>query len=127
MAKTDGWQIHINPIKKMFIALWEQRERFFHEARQLVPLKCKKFSRDLSLIERVLFAVAIAFCWAYRVGDIRSKEQPIPIKTHGRMAKSLFREGVDLIRWAIFCGSKLKFFRKFLSCFTGLESTGCAV
>lgn len=47
---------------------------------------------DPDKIEKVVFVLAIAFCWAYRVGDIRDKIQPIEVKTHCRKARSLFRE-----------------------------------
>ena len=57
---------------------------------------------DGDKIEKLIFVLAIAFCWAYRTGDIKVREKPIPVKNHGRKAKSIFREGVDLIRHAIF-------------------------
>lgn len=76
---------------------------------------------DPDKIERLLFVLAIAFCWAYRIGDINAIKKPIPVKTHGRKSKSLFREGVDLIRRTIFSGKMLRKFRKYLSHFTSSE------
>ncbi len=73
---------------------------------------------DADKIERLLFVLTIAFCWAYRIGDIREEEDPIPIKTHGRGAKSLFRRGLDEIRQAIFRNVLLEKFRELLRCFT---------
>lgn len=56
---------------------------------------------DPNKIERMIFVLALAFCWAYRTGEFRLREIPIPQKTHGRKAKSLFRHGLDLIRRSI--------------------------
>ena len=80
---------------------------------------------DPDKIEKVVFVLAIAFCWAYRVGDIQDRAQPIEIKAHGRRARSLFREGLNLIRRAIFGRGSLRKFRRLLSCFTYSESEGC--
>jgi Transposase DDE domain len=76
---------------------------------------------DPDKIEKVVFVLAIAFCWAYRMGDIQDKIQAIQVKTHGRKARSLFREGLNLIRRAIFGRWVLKKFRRLLSCFSRLE------
>lgn len=80
---------------------------------------------DPDKIERLIFVLAIAFCWAYRVGDIEAREKPIPMKSHGRAQKSRFRNGLDEIRNTIFRGILQKF-RKFLRCFTYLNTGGYA-
>ncbi|KIC71651.1 ORF2 transposase [Neochlamydia sp. TUME1] len=49
-------------------------------------------------IEKLIFALSIAFCWAYKLGNIAANVVPISIKKHGRKAKSLFRYGLDKIR-----------------------------
>jgi transposase len=82
---------------------------------------------DPDKIEKVMFVLAIAFCWAYRTGAIRDQTQAIEVKTHGRKARSLFREGLNLIRRAILGRCVLKKFRRLLSCFTCLEPIGCAL
>ena len=82
---------------------------------------------DPDKIEKVVFVLAIAFCWAYRVGDIQDQIQEIEVKAHGRKARSFFREGLNLIRRAIFWRWILKKFRRLLSCFTCLEPVGCAL
>ena len=66
-------------------------------------------------IEKLLFVLAIAFCWSYKLGVIKDVEKPIPKKTHGRPAKSLFRLGLDWVRSTVLCIEK-KFdeFRKIL-------------
>jgi len=81
---------------------------------------------DPDRVEKVMFVLAIAFCWAYRIGDIQDQEKPIEVKAHGRRAKSLFRAGLDLIRRAIFWGWLGKKFRQILSCFTSSKSRTCA-
>jgi hypothetical protein len=81
---------------------------------------------DPDKIERLVFVLAIAFCWAYRMGDIAVQDHPIPVKTHGRRARSLFREGLNIIRRAIFRVIGRRKFRRLISCFTDLETTGCA-
>jgi hypothetical protein len=83
---------------------------------------------DADKIEKLIFVLAIAFCWSYRTGEIRAKVKPIPIKTHGRKARSLFREGMNLIRRAMLgVTSTLRELRKLLLCFSNLKSRPCNV
>ena len=49
-------------------------------------------------IEKLLFVLAIAVCWAYKTGELQVRKVPIMIKKHGRKAKSVFRVGLNLIR-----------------------------
>lgn len=49
-------------------------------------------------IEKLLFVLAIAFVWSYKLGEVESAKRPIPIKSHGRLSKSLFRLGLDYLR-----------------------------
>ena len=53
-------------------------------------------------IEKLLFILAIAVCWAYKVGELQARRVPITVKKHGRKLKSIFRLGLDLIRQALF-------------------------
>jgi hypothetical protein len=57
-------------------------------------------------IEKLLFIVAIAFCFAYKKGELQSKVKPIKIKAHSRKQTSIFRLGLDLIRRTFFKASK---------------------
>lgn len=82
---------------------------------------------DADKIERLMFVLALAFCWAYRVGDIKAEEEPIPVKTHGRAAKSLFRRGLDEIRHMIFRDDLSRKFQQLLKCFTCSHRGGCNV
>lgn len=75
---------------------------------------------DSERLSRLFALLTIALCWAYRTGQWLSKAQPIVIKTHGRLAKSIFRYGFDHLR-SIFLNldeSKADFLLslKFLSC-----------
>ena len=49
-------------------------------------------------IEKLLFLLAIAFCWAHKTGEWRHEQKPIKIKKHGRLAISYFRYGLDFLR-----------------------------
>jgi transposase len=57
---------------------------------------------DPTKIEKLLFILAIAVCWAYKTGELQARRVPIKIKKHGRKMKSLFRLGLDLIRKVLF-------------------------
>lgn len=49
-------------------------------------------------IEKLLFVLAIGFVWSYKLGEVESAKKPIPLKSHGRPSKSLFRLGLDWLR-----------------------------
>ena len=49
-------------------------------------------------LEKLLALLAVAFCWAYIVGEWLARATPIKLKKHGRLAKSLFRHGFDYLR-----------------------------
>ena len=49
-------------------------------------------------IEKLMFILAIAVCWAYKIGELQARKMPITVKKHGRKIKSIFRLGLDLIR-----------------------------
>lgn len=55
-----------------------------------------------SKVEKLIFILAIAFCWAYKVGELKARQTPIVTKKHGRKAKSIFRLGLDLVRSVLF-------------------------
>ena len=82
---------------------------------------------DPDKIERLLFVIAIAFCWAYRVGDIEADEQAIPVKTHGRPEKSLFRRGLDKLRHVILKKVPRWEFKRLLKVFTSSEKGAYAL
>ena len=49
-------------------------------------------------IHTLLCVMAIAFCIAYKTGEITVETTPLSIKSHGKPAKSIFRTGLDAIR-----------------------------
>lgn len=58
---------------------------------------------DRAKIKRLLAVAVIAFCWAHRVGEWQHENvKPIKVKKHLRLAKSLFRVGLDKINQALF-------------------------
>lgn len=53
-------------------------------------------------ISKLLALLAIAFAWAHLVGKWLHEHRPIPVKKHGRLAKSFFRYGLDHLQFVIF-------------------------
>lgn len=49
-------------------------------------------------ISKLLALLTLALCWCIRLGEWQHEQTPIPIKTHGRRAKSLFRYGLEMLR-----------------------------
>ena len=85
------------------LALKNYQERWMIET-LFQALKGRGFNLEdthLQKQERIskLFAVlTLAFCWCYKVGEWRNSVIPIKIKSHGRLAKSVFRYGVEWLR-----------------------------
>lgn len=66
-------------------------------------------------IEKLLFVLAIAFCWSYKLGVIKDAERAICRKPHGRLSKSLFRVGLDWLRSVVLSiENKIDEFREIL-------------
>lgn len=58
---------------------------------------------DYQRIEAMIGLLGLAFAWVVLVGDwISQGGKNIPIKKHGRRAKSMFRTGLDFIRHKLF-------------------------
>jgi len=49
-------------------------------------------------INKLVALLALTFCWCHLTGEWLHKQKPIPIKKHGRKAKSIFRLGLDYLR-----------------------------
>ncbi len=49
-------------------------------------------------VSKLVAVLAIAFCWAHKIGEWLHETKPIPLKSHQRPAKSIFRYGFDQIR-----------------------------
>lgn len=53
--------------------------------------------QDIRRIEKLVLLVMMAFVWCYKIGIYLHQLNPIKIKKHGRMAKSIFKYGLDYI------------------------------
>ena len=53
--------------------------------------------KDRNEISKLLCALALAFCWAYKTGDWINETTPIKIKSHGRKVQSILRAGLDYL------------------------------
>lgn len=54
--------------------------------------------KDPERLSRMVGLLTIALCWAFRTGEWLAQQQSIPIKKHGRKARSIFRHGFDHLR-----------------------------
>ena len=52
-------------------------------------------------IEKLIALLAIACAWAHIIGQWIAKTNPLKIKKHGRMEKSLFRYGLDHLQYVL--------------------------
>lgn len=49
-------------------------------------------------LKKLIALLALAFCWAHVVGEWLSQQKPLATKKHGRLAKSIFRHGLNHLR-----------------------------
>jgi hypothetical protein len=49
-------------------------------------------------LSKLVAVLTLALCWCCRMGDWQHTQRPLPVKTHGRRAKSVFRHGLDCLR-----------------------------
>lgn len=61
-------------------------------------------------LKKLIALLALAFCWAHRGGEWLSQQKPLARKKHGRLAKSIFRYGLDHLR-RILCNLSDRFQR----------------
>lgn len=57
---------------------------------------------DGERINKLLALLTLATIWAFKVGQWLHKQEPLKIKKHGRLAKSIFRYGLDFLRSTLF-------------------------
>lgn len=48
-------------------------------------------------VEKLLAILSVTFVWAYVVGQWQHEQKPIAVKSHERLAKSVFRVGMEII------------------------------
>lgn len=53
---------------------------------------------DPERLKKLIALLALCFCWAHLVGQWLVAHKPLKIKKHGRLAKSIFRHGLDHLR-----------------------------
>lgn len=54
--------------------------------------------RDSERLSKLVALLTLALCWAIKTGEWLHRSSPIKIKKHGRLAKSIFRYGLDYLR-----------------------------
>lgn len=62
---------------------------------------------DSKRLSKLLALMALALCWAVKTGAWLHQHQPLKLKKHGRLSKSIFRYGLDYLR-SIFTDLDLK-------------------
>ena len=73
--------------------------------------------KDAQRLDKLLALVAITFVWILKIGLWQNQQKPIPVKSHKRLAQSVFRYGLDALCHALEFDSKtLKIFINLLSC-----------
>lgn len=63
--------------------------------------------REGERVGRLLSLLSLAFCWAVLSGAWQCQQQPLKMKKHGRLEKSVFRVGFEIIR-RLFCSIEEK-------------------
>ena len=54
--------------------------------------------KDPERLSKLFALLTLALCWAMQTGRFIAQHTPIPIKNHGRKAKSVFRTGFDYLQ-----------------------------
>ncbi len=57
--------------------------------------------KQMERLSKLLALLTLALIWAIRTGEYLVQRKPIPLKNHGRPAKSIFRQGCDFIQTAV--------------------------
>jgi len=71
---------------------------------------------NLERIKKLVAILAITFSWCHITGEWAQSQKPAKIKKHGRKAKSIFREGLDMLRGILLnMTDKLGDFKKMVS------------
>jgi hypothetical protein len=53
---------------------------------------------DIDRLSKLIALMTLALCWAVLVGEWLHSHTPLKLKKHGRLAKSIFRYGLDYLR-----------------------------
>jgi Transposase DDE domain len=49
-------------------------------------------------LKKLMALLALSFCWAHIIGEWLTRQHPLKLKKHGRLAVSIFRHGFDHLR-----------------------------
>jgi hypothetical protein len=105
-VKLDGEYLIVATNAKVDHALALYSQRWQVET-LFAALKSRGFNLDASHLQhderiaKLLALLALAFAWAHLVGEWLHDRKPIPIKKHGRLAKSFFRHGLDHLQFVL--------------------------
>lgn len=108
----DGERLIIATNRRPKTALTDYRLRWGIET-LFATLKTRGFNLEsthfchVERLSKLMALLALAFCWAMLTGLWQHQQSPIPLKAHGRRAKSLFRSGCDFLR-RTFCDLPLR-------------------
>jgi hypothetical protein len=105
-VKLDGEYLIVatNAKADHALALYSQR---WQVETLFAALKSRGFNLEASHLQhderiaKLLALLALAFAWAHLVGEWLHEHKPIPIKKHGRLAKSFFRHGLDHLQFVL--------------------------
>jgi len=105
-VKLQGEYLIVATNAKVEYALAYYAQRWQVET-LFAALKSRGFNLEASHLQhderiaKLLALLALAFAWAHLVGEWLHEQRPIPIKKHGRLAKSLFRHGLDHLQFVL--------------------------
>ena len=95
------WILVTNERPKQALALYAKRwaieTTFAAFKRRGFDLESTHVSAPARL-EKMIAVLSVALVWSIRVGQWRSRSEPIALKRHGRRAVSVFRHGLDYLR-----------------------------
>ncbi len=63
--------------------------------------KCRGFdfeethASEPQRVEKLFALLTLALCWCILYGEVLVSQKKIPVKKHGRLAKSVFRKGLE--------------------------------
>ena len=98
IATSEPWPDCI----KMYCYRWEIETLFECLKGRGFNLEDTRLS-DRERLSKLLAALALAYCWAHKTGEWRCEQgDGIKAKSHGRLSKSLFRHGLELLQQIAF-------------------------
>lgn len=53
-------------------------------------------------LSKLLALLTLSTLWALKIGEWQHQQKPVAVKKHGRLAKSVFRSGLDFLRTILF-------------------------